>query len=301
MKLLRQVNILNTSDNFAIPAGKYRGFLLRFSGTNQTGQQLAASDLGTIRLSRGGRQVMYASIDRIQVLNGFDFGAVESSSTAGDAFAFTAYIPASLPGDENIFFVSDEQTFMAWVGGSNVNNTVIASGTLEVYGDTADGIQAYELGLWDYDLSYSGAGTYAEKIPYENIARLLIENDAQLGRVTVNRDGETFISADDDALVAYTNLFTKTETYDSSISYILAELRKSGALEETLADDVRLELILNGSATLQCLVASVDFTPDQLQASKADFEQSVAQKTTRKASAGKTRPVKVLSALKSIA
>ena len=192
MRLIYQQSIANLTANVKIPSGSYESFLIHYSGTNGSTAGTKA-DCGNIRLTYQGRQVQFVNIDRLMAINNLKGGAVLFSSTASGAFEAVAILPQAIPGDlMNVLFVNQSANAYLQLDFTNLATNV--TGTVTIYGIERDGIQKYFHVLSNYDVSL-GAGVQREKMPFENIFELFVENDDNLDRLHVFKDGETVVDA----------------------------------------------------------------------------------------------------------
>ena len=294
MRLIAQENLTNLTANIKIPAGNYKEFVLHYSGTNGA-TAVAAADLGTARLTFRGRQIQFVSIDRLQAINNLKGGAILFSSTASGALDAVAFLPQAVPGDLlNVLHVDNSDNVYLELNFSTAGG-LVASGTVSIYGVERDGVQKYFNMLNNYDVTL-GSGIYRERMPFENIYEIFIENDSALDRLHIFKDGSTVADAAKTALQALTNFENFIETYSSSLSYIDLELAKTKQLDESLSDDVSVEYSTSASATLNNVVNSIDFAPQQMITSEVSRSSIVNQRLQRKTVSGKTRPARVIHA-----
>ena len=292
MRLIYQQSIANMTANVKIPSGSYEAFLIHYSGTNSTATPAAKGDLGNIRLTYQGRQVQFVNIDRLMTINNLKGGAVLFTSVASDTLEAVAILPQAIPGDlMNVLFVN--QAANAYLQLDFTALAALATGTVTIYGIERIGVQKYFHVLSNYDVSL-GAGVQREKMPFENIFELFIENDSNLDRLHVFKDGETIVDASKTAMQALTNFENKIETYSESVDYIDVELAKTKQLDESLSDNVSIEYNTSGSATLNNVVSALDFSDQQMTVSEVNRNMKINSSLQRKTVAGHVRPVRVL-------
>ena len=292
MRLIYQQSIANLTANVKLPSGSFESFLIHFSGTNSTATPAAKADLGNLRLTYQGRQIQFVNIERLMAINNLKGGAVLFSSVASDTLEAVAVLPQAIPGDlMNVLFIN--QAANAYLQLDFTNLAALATGTVTVYGIERDGVQKYFHILSNYDVSL-GAGVQREKMPFENIYELFIENDANLDRLHVFKDGETIVDSTKTAMQALTNFENKIETYSDSVDYIDVELAKTKQLDESLSDDVSIEYNTSASATLNNVISALDFSDQQLTVSEVNRNMKVNSRLQKKTVAGHVRPVRVL-------
>lgn len=297
MKLLNSCNITQNSLIKFLPSGKYVGIFALVSGTNQAGQTLNASQLGTFRLLHRGRQIVYIPFDRLQFINGIKHGSVDASSTAGSNFYFSAFLPFQYFNDKsNILYVeNDEEYQLEWNNFYQAGSTVIANGNVYLYLVEGEGIQKYHLSMNTLDFNAVN-GTGSQQLQVENLIELLIENNSNLSQISLLLDGKPFISdASRRSLIDWTNLFNAIETYNDSISYINIVCSTTGDILESLADNAILNyLTQNSISPLKLITVSIDFTPDKEVASSQSYVSDFNRVIQEKSAKGKIRAVRAL-------
>jgi len=192
MELLKQENILAGFMTLELRAGKYRGLLIRASGTNNALQTIAAADLGRIQLQHqnfGERiNAVFSFFSQRTNLLG---GTAEAASAAGGAFAFSAIVSFRRRFDKsNVLVVrNDTKTTLTW-GQFNNLAVLVASGTIEVYALYDDnGSARYIPNIRTQQLSAAAAMTIKEHVPYPFVEELWGEDDANIATIQLLRDG----------------------------------------------------------------------------------------------------------------
>ena len=298
MKQLRRVPMTDNFLSLPIPTGMYKNIYAHFTGTNQSGQMLLATQLGTVRMIVNNKQYVFINNDRLIFYDELKNGSVAQVSTTGAEFNFWVKIPMAIPGDErNVLLVeSDGEVTLEFNGFYVAGVAVILTGSLIIYGELQEGIQAYFLKIDQPDYN-AVAGIGNEDLKgIENIYELLLENDtANLNQVTIYADNKTCFNGDREAFVNMTNEFNQIETYNPTIAFLDFELARSKQLSEALSDSVSIQTNMGTAAALNVIVFSIDFAPAKEVSSAALLQNQIELNLQRKGSQGKTRPAKVLS------
>lgn len=297
MKLLGSANVLAGPATFKIPPGQYSRFLLRVAGTNQAGQTLTLANLGL--MTGTWRNINWLSIAaaNVNALNNHIGGAVETATAAGGAFTHSMFIEASYKRDGNVFDVTSEDNVYVSIDLSGVSAVIVVSGTVELYGFDADGAMAYLPKLFQYTHTVAASGTQPETIAADNVGMLFVTPLTNIARVQVNVDNVPHVQGALAALLSGSNYESVLET--ASTTTLLLNLNRSGLWDESLSDNVVVELTAGGGGAVSSAVCfvSIDPTPDVLTRSRATLDNKIAVKQSRKLGLGKDRAVKVSRAL----
>lgn len=297
MKQLKRVPLTDNFLRFNIPPGMYERLTVYVQGVNQAGQQLALSDLGTMRLIVNNKQFQNIQLERLSFYNALKGGAVANVSAIGAGFNFQIDIPLAIPGDfKNVLFVeSDGEVVLELDGFYGGTVAVILSGDLTVYGVERLGIQSYFLRVDIADYT-AVAGTGNEDIKgVENIFEIFLENDVtNLTKVIIFADQKTKVNADRVPLVNKTNVDNRIETYNATIDYLDLMMAESHQLSESLNDSAVIQTEMGASSLLNVFMTSIDFAPAKEVASASVMQQQVGADLDRKNAQKKTRPAKVI-------
>lgn len=295
MKQIRNITISDNFASFQVPVGKHKGFLIHYTGTANTGETVAASDLGYVRLLVGSKEFQRIDIDRLIEINGMKGGIVDTTSNAGGSFSFTAILPQAVFGDDlNCLTVGDSDDIVLELN-DFYNSTKMASGSVVVYSIPSPlGEQYYYLKLGHHDFNCVAGLTPHKVQGWENVWEMFLENDSSMDRIGIFVDGEQVGNPTREALIAYTHFINQIESWDASISYLDVLLPQTGQLTEALSDDIQLQPEFSSAGSLKTVIFAVDFAPDKLNVSQIDKQLSIQQKINRKMGNNKTRPVEVL-------
>jgi hypothetical protein len=275
MKFLKQISALDASAIFSLPPEKYKGIFISFDGTNQSGQTFVSANLGTLSLYVNGIQKWVVDLEIMSDIVNLEKGVCAESSTQNSTFLHTVYVPFNRFDDVDLCYdvtsgmqVQFQHSFPA------ATSTVIASGTVTYAGVLADDTAlSPNFARWNnFTLSPGAAGTVIEKIPFENIAAVYVENDAYLTYVNLIKDGKPVFDTLAKAHIYNLNqMLRNVESWSASLPFMKLDLAATDEFA-ALNDDVRISLTVSAACTIRMIVLSVDSTPTALQTSIAKRE-----------------------------
>ena len=298
MRQLKKVVSTNDFLSFNIPVGKWKSFILQYSGTAVGGQTVLITDNGNVRLIVNSKQFQNISIERLSYYNTLKGGAVTSVSGAGAAYDFQVELPQQIPGDliNCLSVESDGEVVLELRNFSEVAR--IATGTVGVFGIEIEGIQSYYFKIDMQDFT-STTGTNIQDVKgIENVYAIFLENDTtNLDKVIMSGDGlnPQICNADRSTLVNRTNLYNQIETYSASLAFLEVVLAESKQLSETLTDSIQIQTEMSTGAVLNMFITSIDFAPVKEVATAAVLSQKVSAKLSEKNNMGKVRASRVLA------
>lgn len=196
-----------------------KGILVRFSGTNKTGQQLALSDFGNLilYLADGVEQRVAIKLSHLNIFNKIGFGYVLESSTSGGAFDFAFYLPFFNPlYDENNAIPISKNDYITIDG---ISSTIASTGLIAVYLDIADNPTLYIPNIFTRTETLS-----SEKpifLPEKNIFGILIkEPSTPPSQIILTRDGYTILDVPYSVVEISSNLFGKIESSPLDFAFL---------------------------------------------------------------------------------
>lgn len=293
--------------------GKYEGIIVRFSGDAAAGQTFAVADLGRIRLTEAGRDIVAADAANIRFLNALKGGnsrvqAVAATNSSATLLLNRGYF------DNNVHQIIEADVAQVVIQmGANFTTkfTGADAAAIKIYGLVREtGEMSYNLLIHQIDQAYS-AGVFTLPLRHENVLAIYPVINANMSRVRVVKDGEEMVNVQqgllqDNDMVAISDLLNNTDTpdtataaptangfaFDSSIAELA--IAEPGEIGEFLSDDVVLEYTMIGTQTQSMLVMSADFTPTKLRQTRVDSSNTVQRKISRKNTLGRGRPVQTL-------
>lgn len=297
MKQLDTANILAGVANLRVPPGQYGGFMLRVAGTNQVAQTLTTTNCGLITASW--RNVNFTSVRFVDLalMNAREGGVVEATSTAGGAIGLACFLPASWNGDGNVFDCTQDDNVLITVDLSGVTGTIVASGTITLFGIPQEGAMAYLPRITTQTGNVPASGNQNPVLGVENITHLFINTLTNLDRVQVNVDSVAFVQSTVAELLALSNFDSVVET--AVTTNILIRFNRARIVNEMLADNIDLQLYAGsgGAAAPQLVSVWCDFSPDIYARSKATVTNRLDTRIARKRMFGKNRAVAVVEQL----
>ena len=299
-----------------IPPGKYEGIVIRFSGDALAGQTFAVTDLGRIRLTEAGRDIVAADADNLRFMNMLNGGHSRAQAVAGSFSAATVLLPRGF-GDNNVHQIieADVAQIVIQMGANFTTKfTGADAAQFKVYGLVREtGEMAYNMLIHQIDQNLS-TGVFTLPLRHENVIAIYPVINANLSRIRVVKDGEEMVNvqqgplAQDNDLVAISDLLNQTDAPDTAAAFAAAGLgpfttdssiaelaiAEPGEIGEFLSDDVVVEFTMGGAQVQEILVLSADFTPTKLRQTKVETASVVQRKVARKNTLGRGRPVQTL-------
>lgn len=228
---------------FSLPGGRYAGLYVRLAGTNQAGQTLAATELGTLRLNHFNNDIVNIAPDHLINLTNLYGGTPENASAAGAAYTFSFLVPFRKKFDRNnsLNVVQDQTKFVL----SGFNTAKVASGTIEVYAIFTDAPSLYIPVIKGLDIPISAAVTGAlQKLPEANISQFYVVSDAALTRAQFTVDGKVLIDGAFAAIDAYSDA---TNIVETGITFVEIFAPKSDSLSESVNSEVNFRYTTSGA------------------------------------------------------
>lgn len=299
-----------------IPPGKYSDIFVRFSGDAAAAQTFAIADIGRIRLTEAGRDLVAADADNLRLSNMYDGGSSRIQATAAGASAATVRIPRAY-GDTNVHQIIEAdvaQMSIQFGAAFTTKFTATDPAQIKIYGNVREtGEMTYNLLITQIDQTY-GSGTFTLPLRHENVVALYVVLNAELDRVRVVKDGEEMANvqqgpnAQDNDLVSISDLMGVTDAPDAVTAFVAATganadstmakitTAEPGEIGEYLSDDIVVEYTMSPAATQvqEMLVVSCDFTPTKLRQTKLEATSVLQRKIARKNTLGRGRPVQTL-------
>lgn len=314
--------VLLAADNVAgqttflrdIPPGKYADILVRFSGDAAAAQTFAVADLGRIRLSESGRDLVNADADNLRFHSMYEGGSSRVQATAGAQSSVCIRIPRGY-GDRNVHQVLESDILQLQMNfGANFTTkfTGVDPAAIKVYGNVREtGEMAYNLLIHQLEENF-GAGTFTIPLRRENVIACYVVINANLNRVRLVKDGTEMANvqqgpnAQDNDFNDISDVLGVTDAPDAVAAFAAATgagayssiaklgIAEEGEIGEFLSDDVQLEFTMAAAQVQEWLVFSADFTPTKLRQTKVETAAVVQRKVARKNTLGRGRPVRTL-------
>lgn len=242
-----------------LPVDMYAGLGLVIEGTTDTGQTLAPSDVGNIRIERLGEQIMSESFEFFHELTKMKFGKPTATLPAAGATRIFAFIPFFYlqpnvldvkSKDEVDVFIDFGSNLPTRFGSNSVTYTLIGSTSRSVP-------MEYLPKIRQQDIVASSAGSNPKTLDAKNVAVLFLEDSAdKFDSVTVEVDDRTvYNNLDDDIL----NDFSNIENLIESSALTLTEVAiAESSLLEAVNNEVVVTPTANASGTLKVTILTVD-------------------------------------------
>ncbi len=306
-----------------IPAGKYEAFGCKLVGTASAAQTLAEVDIGRVRLTEQGRDLVnadYLFLRRIQTLK----AGVSRVNLVVAAASQTNFVIPRGYYDDNIHTVIPGDNLQLLITFGAAWPTVFATGsaTWRLYGfvrQTGQMRYNYKMLQQVIVTGAATAGTFTLKLTDENVCAIYVECETGVANFRVLQDGETVVNVVDmDDLNDFSDTLNNTDslaggglaatsdadegttnnaprTGNSNIAEV--QLANPGEVGEFLSDEVWAEASLTAALSgngLDLLVCSADFSPNKLRQSQVDSASVFRRKMERKETQARTRPLQAL-------
>lgn len=255
MKLFHSQNILDLSAFKKLPRGTIKDIMIRFTGTNKTGQAVTLADLGRVRINRNGTDEVNIALSMLSSIDNLKAGFVQATSTTGGSFAFTFVIPRHAWWDDQsgTYYGLDE----AYIELSYPNvGTPVSSGTVSIFYNSAPKVSTYTTYLLQRNIQVGGAGQVAQDLEFKNISSLYIQADAAVTNLLVVSDGQEYANGSSDDLRNYSNLINRVE---SDLSLFEIDLNPFDEIRTDLNKETRL--ILNATGAVNYQIAAELYAP----------------------------------------
>lgn len=261
-KLTRQINALN-GDQFNFQPGRIHAVPIKFAGMNAATQTGTLADLGSVVITRDGRQIWNAKISTLALMNDIRFGSNLFSSTEAGAFLATVYIPFF----ESDFFDRDYNNALAITGDSELNiewvpasgiGTVFSSLTASIYSELAAYGEKYEYrGLRDDQNEDGAVAGKPYQINKDNVTALYLQDpDDVIDLVQLEQRGRSVYSPQDwDILLAGTLLTNKLEV--TTFDMIELQCYTPNNLGSAVNRNTVLSLTTSGAGDIPILTTSI--------------------------------------------
>ena len=93
MRFIASGNMLTQRHTVDLPVAQYEALYLYMSGTNNSSQTVALSDMNNIRVNRSGQDLVNVDFDRLESIVDLKHGLTVNSSSSGSSFEFAFLIP----------------------------------------------------------------------------------------------------------------------------------------------------------------------------------------------------------------
>ena len=255
MYLIKSESLNSGSITFPIPKGSIKDIIIRITGTNKAGVTLAVGEVGKLRLTRKGFDIVgNVDFQDLRNINNYEMGISPFASAVGAAFSGQVVVPFHYPQDElNILkFLADEGEFQFVVDPTGLAK-MEAGALMQVFAVFSKGVEKYlrVLLLTSRVLGASGATTVHE-IMQRNVTQLYIRGGASdISNAIITRDNLTLINAAGAALVELTNQRGKIETAGT---FILLDFAPTKSPAESISSTMQLHLTSAAASPTSVLV-----------------------------------------------
>lgn len=265
LKLIKSVTVTPGSPlAIQVTPGRYVGVAMYLTGTTDTGQTLALSEVGSVRLVRGGRQIQSGSVEFFHDLSDLLGGYSEATLPTAGATRVWCPVLFSAPGIPNsmevlsrdeLVFNFDPASGLATEFGSNVI-------TLELYGIYDDMVpEQYELSLIPQNFVAAAAGQDRQSLNAKNIAYVALNDSGSVvNNFQLEIDDRVLVSRiNDNAYSAFNNNRFRIES--SGMTQMLAPTASGANPAPYLNEKGVLDVEFSGAGTFYVSVFSLGQSP----------------------------------------
>lgn len=285
VRLIKSVTVTPGSPlAIQVTPGRYAGLALRLTGTTDTGQTLALSEIGTLRLVRGGRQVQSGTVEFYHDISDLLGGYSRATLPTAGATAVWCPILFGAPGVTNgmevisrdeLVFNFDPLVGLATEFGANVI-------TLELYGIYDDMLaEKYELHVVPQNFVASAAGQDRQSLNAKNIAFVALNDSSSVvDTFQLEVDDRVIVSRINDA--AYSDWVNNRFRIESGgMTQMLAPTASGSNPAPYLNEKAVLDVVFSGAGTFYVSLFAIAQSP----AGRRDISQAAVSRFAQQAAA----------------
>ena len=258
MKQLTSGNLSNLSLNYNWKeTGTYGLILIRYTGVAQAGKTVALADLGNIRFTRKGEDKINVPASILSALDNVYGGAIEATSAAGGAFAFSIIIPTGLWFDpSNVYSITGDDRVSFNLSFPNMDAVLIVSGNATIYALPKAGQMTYIHKILSANIIAGGAQTVTDTISENNISEVyLVDPATLLTNIQLSKNGGIVYNGDVGSELAYSNWIHQLE---STVTTLALEFVTSMRVMEALGTPVSYNFQFSGAGTQEMYYSAVE-------------------------------------------
>ena len=238
-----------------IKRGNWGFLLLRFSGTNDTGQTLALANIGEIWVQYKGRKTHQVNTAFLGDIGDQYGGYLEFSSTISSTFAAVVIIPFYIPSWPNAVYNEKDEDMYVGVQYGSTMTTVLGAGniTCDISAQPSNIPMTYLLKMLNADRSAID-GRSAEPLSGQNIVKAYLYGTA-ITDVFMSVDGEVRYNDKYNSIRAAAAFLKNVET--ALVTYV--ELNTVDNPADFANKSALLEVLTSSSITVYITVVSIEF------------------------------------------
>lgn len=257
-----------------IKRGNWGFLLLRFTGTNDTGETLAIADIGEIWIQYKGRKIIQVNTAFLSDIGDQYGGYLEFSSTISAAFTATVIIPFYLPDWPNsIFNEKDEDMYVGMQYGSSMA-TRLGSGNVlcNISAQKSNIPMTYLMTMLNADRS-AITGRSSEPLTGKNIVKAYLYG-TDIDTVFMAVDGE--VRYNDNYASIRAAISFKKNVESALVTYL--DLNTVDNPSDFANNQVLLEVFTGSAITVYIVVVAVEFGDTAINNSIQDISAKSAMK-----------------------
>lgn len=252
------------TETYKIPSGRLSGLHVRLTGTTDTGQTLALSEIGTFRLQRDGRTIQSESFEFYSDFNDLTGGFPEATLPTAGATAVSCFIPFFAPRLPNTMEVVSEDELKLFFEPAAGLATEFGSNAISVEVNAiieTEVAESYELEVNTQDFAASATGRRSIPLNHKNNAYVfLVDAGGVVSTVQIDVDGATREPAIDiDSQAAFASFEWRIETNGNTL--IPYNIGSRSELGSYLNESVTLLPTFTSTGTLEITLFNIMPSP----------------------------------------
>lgn len=272
-----------------VPPGRYNGFLVVATGTNDTDDDYTFADNANNAIFRlNNNDLVNLPLGFLADFVNLEHGTPGNSSTTAGAFSQSAIVPLMAKGHENAVHVRSNDVALLTLDFGTIAD--IASGTAEVYALESDFATLYLPRFYDFSMTVA-SGKTTEQIQSSNLIEIYAKPaSTNLDSLRMEQDGKTVYDITYTAAKVLANVQNQVETALTYANIVFADKSLSeglGAKAELIADG-------SGSDTLYVYVFAFDGDVNRYRDSVADIRSKLERKAVLSSQSGNADTVNVI-------
>lgn len=284
-------------ESIDLPVGRYAALLLILKGTTDTAQTLAVSEIGRVRVQRGGREIQNEDWEFYYDYSDLKTGWPNATLATAGATRVAVLVPFAAAGLPNSLDVMSKEEVDVFLDFDSTLDTRFGANacTYEVYGIHAPTqAEVYELHVEQQDQAASAAGRVIDKLSGRNVAALYLKDGGSVvTSTTIAVDDRVIVNEiDDDTLLDLTNMVNRKEATGNTLIEVSNVV--TGKLAEVANLKVEIDTTFSGSGTFE--VTKFRAEPSaRAEQSKANVQAILASTQGRTQRAIPSRPAGAVS------
>lgn len=259
MQLLQQSPAANGHMIVDLPVGQWGALMVVFHLTAGAGVTLTRADLGNVKLSWNGSDIVNVDCEIINLLNNIYGGTSLFASAVGAACDMALIIPTGMWWDsKNIYNVGFKDRVSIQLDFPLLSVlATCAAGTVSVYGKEKVGVHQYFHHIEARQEVAGGAGQINRQIPVNNISQFYLKGAATLlTDLQLTKNNKVYADGVIADLITYSDYIHVLEATNTCLA---VELGESKDLREFAGGQVSYKMIFSGAGTQQIYISYIEY------------------------------------------